>query len=511
MNVDESVEKIHGFARELEKEADLDGLKYFTKSDYSSNAVTSVLEMLMYSTMAYDNRIFDWTTLWNSSIAIPTFLLADSVPAFDSSNIEDDKYSTHPNVQKRIAYSKAYLSKNPGKGQLLFKTIAQDSFQLLQKEAREMQTFLFYDERYFAKAFYNAYLHSDGGKDSFWVDFMLRCISESVYLRNDGGFSKDNRDEVAGAMFTSHHLINELSKDQMATTNFMVRFFQFEKNPSELNKVHVEKSLLELILCLKKDWEKLEINNFDTAKITVKRRDDVVPLLRIVFESETYKKHFDQTSDYYKIVKKQAEKEQDVVDLTDQKLLVLNPFYLRFDDAQGVNLELTSSSENEDYLLTTLQDVAQHNNRKLKVLDVRVDENNDASMYDDIAILSQYVNLHLNVYSKNRSNASLADKEVLKRISDKYQSRYLMVTGVISLRGRNPYQLKALAVNILFPQLFLHSLVKGGRKDHKVVVYYAIFDLENGTIIRNQARKLDQMMDNRINISLIYNDIFKHL
>lgn len=149
------------FSKEKEMEADQLGYELFAKSPYASKYIASVFDVLEYSYLPFDEVAFDWNLLQSETYQFPAkYILSDTaVKPISGEDVEEenDKYSTHPNIQTRRDALEAKINEDPGEGQSAFYQ-GEEAFKYIRKICRfEVFRALLLAKAY-PKAFYTGYL-----------------------------------------------------------------------------------------------------------------------------------------------------------------------------------------------------------------------------------------------------------------------------------------------------------------------------------------------------------------
>jgi hypothetical protein len=117
------------YSRRLESEADLEGLRLYLKTGFEPTEAPKALNLLREHQTEFQQptvdiyRFFDIDSLRPDS----AWITKDSlIPPDTSSTKEDERYSTHPALPKRIKNIEEKLGPNPGKGSLFLVASAEE-------------------------------------------------------------------------------------------------------------------------------------------------------------------------------------------------------------------------------------------------------------------------------------------------------------------------------------------------------------------------------------------------
>jgi len=515
MDIDNSIEEIHDFSKDLEKEADLLSLDYYLKSTYAPDQVILALSMLRTSHLGLEEREFDFELLLGEGVKLSDELLPEEVPEMSADSADDDK-STHPNVSKRIAYCQEVIDNSEAKGNMYFRNISIADFKVLRNLARYEQLEQLYNGHYYAKAIYNAsilYQDVDSDQDRAWLrSYMDRCLDAVVHVQNSGLVSPEKRErDYTGELFKVHYVLYKSKKYEIATLRFLKEYNKYLEHPTEQNLGITKNAIREMIKPMQRDWRKYEAADFDTAEIRRTKMDHLLPQLRDIFKSDEFKADFDDIKGYYDQIKK-VDKARDanapnpdlIHSIKDRgRLLVINPYYLRIDETVEGYVDHQRSYENEVSLIAAIKDAGEANGIDMDVLDVRDIQQSEGDKFDDIAALNDYIG-RFAALDMNPNHVVLpASQERIDGIRDKYNSDYLMWVGVRSYKGTSFKNLSKLLINMLLPNYLPYSILSTFEKDHELELFYAVFDLKEHRVVKLDSINVSYMKDNK-NLLTVY-------
>ncbi len=126
------------YSREMETEADKEGLELYGESGYSLEVIESVFDILQFSHLPFDEVSFKPSVLETKNLKFPkSFTPADSIltPIDINSDDYDDEYLSHPNVKKRREVLLAIAAKMKSSGSALY-LVGEKEFEDARKIAR---------------------------------------------------------------------------------------------------------------------------------------------------------------------------------------------------------------------------------------------------------------------------------------------------------------------------------------------------------------------------------------
>lgn len=525
LSIDQGLEELHSFSRNLEKEADLLALDYYLQTDYDKQAVIGALEMLRTAHLGWKESAFDYGLVLNS-FKMPNALLPENleiakakkeneVPEEEEEENED---ATHPEISERINYCTARLAEGDKGGTKLYVFSTKTDFSTLQLLARKEQLFLLSDRQFYAKAIYNAsLLYAENPTDRAWLKpFMEFCFVAAVEEKSKNVANEErSRNEYSGELSRVHHLLYGLKPYQSASLLFLNTYNTYLAEKTTQTKELTETTLTYLIADLSRDWNTFKKADFDTSDIRTKKLDYLLPELKTVFTSSEFTTDFDLDAiEKVALAKKKSGFKSDNVDdvkIDLSKVVIVNPYYLRIDETVEDYVDFKASYENEVKLLAAIKDAAEHNGIAVDMLDVRELAQEDADKFDDIATLTGYIRRFANRDLEANTSVFPSSPEKIEELRKKYDTDYVMWVGARSFKGTTFNFGSHLFVNLLFPNYIPYSLLNALEKDHEISLFYVLIDLKNQKIVKQDIMDAYYMKDNQTILTTYLNVLFKNI
>jgi len=145
------------YSKELELEADNEGLEIYLKSNYSLKEINAVFYVLQYAHLPIDDQPFNKDYFNDENLILPSSMEDREVTQIDAVDDEDDKYHNHPNINKRRAIIQDEIDGKSNTGRLEFIN-SEEEFLEVQSLSRFELSFLYVKNRYYGEAIYNSYL-----------------------------------------------------------------------------------------------------------------------------------------------------------------------------------------------------------------------------------------------------------------------------------------------------------------------------------------------------------------
>ena len=210
--------KFHNRSREMETEADNDGLKrFFLPSPYNDRAVSTLFDVLQYSQIPYISRALDTAYFNTPYFRLPSAYYKDSLDEVSVSDDDNDSLSTHPNIKKRRQQTAETMGEQHGGVDFLM--ITEEDFAQLQRLTREedIRQMLIYGD--YVNAFYHSYALLEGDPDN---EFLAQSLCAALY-----GLSKfksyantrlrmDNYSTKQGEIQQCYHLFGKITPQYTA-------------------------------------------------------------------------------------------------------------------------------------------------------------------------------------------------------------------------------------------------------------------------------------------------------
>lgn len=156
--VDDLVRAMSSYSKSLEMEADEEGLDIFLESDYNPKAAEDIFDVFEASMMPFADD--EWTIDWFSEgeFRLPSKLHLDKIVEVEkSSRIDEEKFSTHPDVEKRRSTMRSLLeSKSDYNGEDFIQP--ESTFRSVQEMARFELVRYYMQNLRFVKVLYSTFL-----------------------------------------------------------------------------------------------------------------------------------------------------------------------------------------------------------------------------------------------------------------------------------------------------------------------------------------------------------------
>lgn len=161
------------------------------------------------------------------------------------------------------------------------------------------------------------------------------------------------------------------------------------------------------------------------------------------------------------------------------KIVVLDPFYLKFDQRNGGSIRYFSSDEKLTEYSDVLKENAQMAGLEFDYIDSRTLKKEDMDKYNDFTILNDWMGEFLN--HNFSTNALVMNNDAAKMLQEKYKTKYMLWTGVIGVKvPKQNVGAAILATFLLYPAPFTIPYLL---KKEEITYYVAVlYNLENNKV-----------------------------
>lgn len=224
------------YSKELESEADQEGLKLYLTSSYSLKDLDGVFDVLQYSYLPFDILPFEKTFFENEFITFPDdyFLLEEDMNEINREYEEEASKSIHPSIDKRRAACAEIVAQHHSTDRKSFVVHTAEVFMNIRDIARFELTYYYLQAFRYQDAIYASYILLQKYPNSF---FLKKIIAKALY-----GFTKF-KNELRGVKTYSISYSNDgIDSDYMSRNTYkkvegpsqQVYYFLSRLKPNEL-------------------------------------------------------------------------------------------------------------------------------------------------------------------------------------------------------------------------------------------------------------------------------------
>jgi len=217
---DEKMDLISKFSQKDEFEADSLGSILFSSSSYNTSAIKSAFDMLLYADFPFGNKPFDKAFFNTENFIIPSIYFKDSISKISVTENYDDKYTTHPNIDRRKSQIQTIFKQNPEYVHTEYSLFVQpeSTFETMRELARFEGVNLNILRRSYIDAIYESFLLLEKHPNN---TFLWNAIVKSLYgLCKYKDADESHRvirssNTVEGESQQLHYLMRMLDKKQL--------------------------------------------------------------------------------------------------------------------------------------------------------------------------------------------------------------------------------------------------------------------------------------------------------
>ena len=456
------------YSKDLEFIADTAGLRTYLTTDYDLNACISLFDVLALSDAPFADEDFDYNIFQVDS----TFRVkSDIVGNIQYEEIEPDgneNSETHPGLGDRKARVEKAIEgmSNEGKSEFLVSKLKFEAVQnMIMHELPKMKLY----EKDYPMAIY---LSSLLLKNDTLNRYLRKNIIKGIYgIAKHKNFEryKDLMD-IYTSNFTQgkNKYVYEFFEKMSATetsalTMTMAYNYQqeYDYNDPEINKI-IENLIQDLIIkqeFLLEDFAETKsfieegktqsLTDFDLRFVT--KEPEYVDLVeRITSDRRIIEDRLDIISDDdYKTFRNDLHKNG--YELGIDKLVIVDPFYLKIDLRQDYPLDYIASSTAQEQISDIIKANAEKLDMKVKALNTDMLNKRSAERFEYLAFLNSWIEERL---SYGGIDMVSIDHNKALALSKKYKTSNFLWSGIVTATESDPVGMLKLAYGILFPPIW---------------------------------------------------------
>lgn len=527
------------YSKDMEKEADAGGWEIYKKSKFNLQSVRDVFSVMLYSYLPFDEIKFQKTFFEDSvGYIFPEKYFLDSLKSITAEEDYDDSYSDHPNIRKRKDAILELMEGAGDSGKVAFLQPKSD-FDLVQKICRYEFCVADLNHQRYEDAIYAAYILLQADPNNF---FPKKVIAESLYGLSHYRASSSSRNnyesytDQEGNIQEVFHLMQKLPSKDLNVLALKYCWNLHRQNPTDnmlnemcsdlFNDLIQHNSLREDDFL--KAYPKEEKQDTAATKTTdvaggskydkiKKDKDRKVVAGAIEYYKLAFVNYLSQTefTDAFDKAKKIADsidnrisvhadkkkKKDDGYALNVDKLLVINPVYIKVDESQKTPVEYLASESAELNLNKLLTD-----NAKLLKLDLSFLESNnlganDVDKFNDLALLNDWFSEKINEDEISLVNSN---EDGLKDMKKKYNVDDFAWFGVVSLKQKRTVEITTWCYSILFWPTLPFVIYYAMQPDYRTYFFTYLIDASTGKIKMKYVNVAHQNDSQSVQQSNIY-------
>lgn len=529
------------FSKEQESEADMEGLKMMKQTNYSIKALNGAFDVLQYSYLPFELVDFKKSFFEDDYLKLPDTLYLKKVSDIRSNDDYDDSKSTHPNIRKRRGAIAPDLNVDDESSRKKY-LVSEADFRQTREIARMELCHLYLVERDYMNAMYASYIQLEKYPDNLYLKKVMAKAMYNVLVNKNPGISNRNRisiggdnsglsssryditdyEKIEGASQRIYYMMDNLSAAELNAVALSYTFKAHKQYPKDEVLSDLTDSLFSVLVNsnnlflndfsrktkaelkmadtvkktvaaepdqeeskyskIKKEQEKVEVadddNNFvKYAFVGLLKDDEFVSRYSKIAKGQMQKP---LTDDYTVTVSKtqKSGKSADVPDFGIDKIIFLDPFYMKVKNDHGNETVKFYESEDKQQVLADIQRKCAQR-LKLDYVEISTKDmlSTDIDKYNDNALLNEWLGERFK--HGNNNSEVVSSSEYLEHLIAKTGTRYIAWSGVYNSKGkvaRNTY-------------------------------FFILMDLETGNLMRFETRYTKSKDNVDMITSYVYNSL----
>jgi hypothetical protein len=496
------------YSKELELEADIEGLEIFLKSKYSIDEINDVFYVLQYAHLPIEDIVFDTNYFASEHFNLPENCFKKEIQEITVVDDEDDDYNTHPNINKRRAVIADELEGESNEGRLEF-VYSKEEFYKVKALAQFELSFLYTKQLQYGEAIYNSYvLLKKYPNNKFLRTNIGYCLYALAKYKNDGKVHAvlTDYEDVQGQSQQVLYMFEEIDKKTLNTlaVKYLWELKKDIKDDSFLNTI-AEDALRELLLesgARKSDYKKVfpkeiiseDVAKKDSSKVSkydkIKKDKEVTnghlkyAFVNLLSDSEfanlmkKYEKEYVEkiknVDDDFTNLVNDYKKEKVGRALGIDKVVMVSPNYKKYDLRKKVTERHKYSESRKEDFIELNKFCAEKRGVELGLISNTYFESTE--QYNDMSLLNDWMderfehhNLKIYPYCKMYTDALVT----------KYGTEYFGWTGMYSIRAKkDQWGLVALST-ILYGVGIIYGIVYAFTPEAHTFYYTYLVDITN--------------------------------
>jgi predicted Zn-dependent protease len=510
------------FSKDQERDADVEGLAYIKKTNYSAKAVMGAFDVLQYSYLPFELTEFKKSFLEDEYLKLPDTLILKKTAPIKTNDDYDDTKSTHPNIRKRRMSIDDDVKGITEAGRKKY-LVSEDEFKTVREAARFELCRLYLLKRDYVNAIYGAYILLQKYPDNVYLKKIVGkglyniVISKSdkksgnvIRINNSSSYSIDDYSTVEGASQRLYYLLENLNSKELNVIALSYVYKTEKQYPNDHTLSALTDSLLSCLVNNNRLYpdnfsKKTQQESLDTVKLAPVEEEEAeeskyamikkiqasakpedhgfiyyafVGLLNdgefVKRFSNAAKGNRHEPAEEYVSVKKNKNSSGDEL-LGIGKIIFIDPFYKR---VQRINNDVVIKYEESDDQQAKLIAIQKKCANLLKLDYATIStiglSANDMERYNESAIVNEWLAERF----KHGNNDELMEcSESVKKMINKLGTKYIALTGIYNSNKKNN------------------------------AYFFMLLDLESGKVMRSEIKNNRARDTNDLINSYVYNSL----
>ncbi len=523
---DEKLLEKSRYSKDLEKDADEVGLRRFLATDYSTENLLNVFEVMRFAHLPFDDIPFAKDFFNREYYKINDSYFLNRVNPVEAYETVDPSQTTHPSPteRQRIMSSQLASSKKSGGTQYL---VSQNQFKHIRDVCRFELSNLYLKSNRPVMSIYNSFLLLESYPDN---SYLKRIVARSLYtlskFKTGGNYGQvhPGYSQIEGESQQIFHLFYRLKPEELAVlaTGYVWNLKHEFPEDKDL-KLMAEDLLQDLMYKYyvpgmfsrtkpPKEWDLPDTTQVLGKYEKLKEKSKENPRLTMIkfalvdqFDDPEFSELFDklekdrwggsaglktgfpfekQNSDSVRYWKNHG------FSLGAKKVVVVSPTYAKLDLRKNQKEKYLSSESAKANLTSQINRSANLLNLEVEIIDQTLLDSTQVDDFNDITFLNEWVDKRFT--QLDVSMANLPSVQIEKMI-EKYGTEYFVWTGIINYR-ENKSLLYYYLLYALVPPAIPLGVYYMARPNFETYYYCITFNLRTGQPVQvnyNNYRKRD--------------------
>lgn len=474
------------YSKEKESEADIEGFKLFEQTNYNLKQAEKSFDVLQYAHLPFELVEFKKSFFETENYIIPKGYFLKEVSSIRNNSNEDDTKHTHPNTAKRKV-SIAELIGNRDNSKKVDYEIGKEQFEYIRDLSRMELCRLYLKRRDYPNALYAAYILANKYPENQYVKEVIAKCLYAISLHGKGIIRYDS-DSYLENGFPSYsdiesfpqqlyHFIGKMPTNEwtIMSMNYVYRLHQKYPSNKQISAysdslfklmgqtnwgitdfVRVKKQpLLRDTLLLDSIKTKMTSNS-KTDLIANLQKENTVKIEDTVYYKEAFVDLFMNDKEFiskfpspnalsaqtnsgfstYKSRSSSKSKNEESIKAQAkiEKVLLLEPFYLKVDDSKPEEFQYTESDERQEQFITTVNDCAKKLNFETVTLDPGLVNPNEVDKINDFSVINDWFSEKFD--ADDKAKYPIFNTNEIDRVIEKYGTQYVMKIGIVNYRSK---------------------------------------------------------------------------
>ncbi len=243
LSVNQKLFKESLYSRNIEEEADEEGLEIFQETNYDATSLPNVFRILHYSYLPFEDTAFEKSFFEDEHYTFPNKRWLKKVNEIKPMETKEDDNSSHPASIKRLNKIESKLSNSLDNENKKIYIVGEDEFKGIQQRARYQIPFLNLYNENFPEAIYTAYLNLSENKDDIELQ---KVVGKAIYMHAKYINHDDQNDisntqhykkvakEIEGESHQVYNLLAQMNNKEALALAMRYNWKLLKENPKDI-------------------------------------------------------------------------------------------------------------------------------------------------------------------------------------------------------------------------------------------------------------------------------------